>query len=362
MSFPTVKLLRFVTSYDYVVLTCECIFLLQTLWFLSVEVSEMRRERCAYLRSFWNLIDVAIVAVAFASLGFSVYRTVYFGGSAARATIVAAVEANRYVSLDRMAFGQLQYAIAMAVCVFLVWLKVFKYLSFNRTLLQLSQTLSRCAWDLVAFGLMFAIVFVAFAQLGYMLFGTENGDFRTYGDSLMTLLRTVLGDFDYVAIEKANRVLGPIYFVSYIFFVFFVLLNMFLAIINDTYAEVKSQPERGTELRVGEFVRLKVRMVGGCVVAGGRAVWRAVRVKVLGKRSLEKEIAETTVDDRNISDEEEQGDVVRMQDLSAMGRHQNATVATSMPLNGRTSGGLFLRDIFEPVAETHVDGDALRLS
>ena len=34
--------------------------------------------------------------------------------------------------------------------------------------------------------------------------------------------------------------LGPIYFHSDVFLVFFVLLNMILAIINDTYSEVKS--------------------------------------------------------------------------------------------------------------------------
>lgn len=71
---------------------------------------------------------------------------------------------------------------------------------------------------------MFLIVFVAYAQLGYILFGTENPDFRTYADSVLTLLRTVLGDFDYLAIERSNRILGPIYFITYIFFVFFVLL------------------------------------------------------------------------------------------------------------------------------------------
>lgn len=41
---------------------------------------------------------------------------------------------------------------------------------------------------------------------------------------MFTLLRTILGDFDYAEIERANRVLAPIYFLSYIFFVFFVLL------------------------------------------------------------------------------------------------------------------------------------------
>ena len=39
-----------------------------------------------------------------------------------------------------------------------------------------------------------------------------------------TLLRLILGDFNFYDLEAANRVLGPIFFLSYIFFVFFVLM------------------------------------------------------------------------------------------------------------------------------------------
>lgn len=42
--------------------------------------------------------------------------------------------------------------------------------------------------------------------------------------SSFTQFRIILGDFDYNSIDNANRVLGPIYFVTYVFFVFFVLL------------------------------------------------------------------------------------------------------------------------------------------
>jgi polycystin 2 len=58
--------------------------------------------------------------------------------------------------------------------------------------------------------------------------------------SRFTLFRIILGDFDFPTLEANSRVLGPIYFITYVFFVFFVLLNMFLAIINDSYSEVKS--------------------------------------------------------------------------------------------------------------------------
>ncbi len=80
------------------------------------------------------------------------------------------------------------------------------------------------AKDVAGFGVMFCIVFMAFAQLGYLLFGTQVKDFSQFSDAIFTLLRTILGDFDFHAIEQANRFLGPAFFLSYVFFVFFVLL------------------------------------------------------------------------------------------------------------------------------------------
>lgn len=74
---------------------------------------------------------------------------------------------------------------------------------------------------------MFSIVFVAYAQLGYIAFGNELEDFHTFSSAIFTLFRTILGEFDYLEIERANHILGPIYFMSYIFFVFFVLLVNF---------------------------------------------------------------------------------------------------------------------------------------
>ena len=49
-------------------------------------------------------------------------------------------------------------------------------------------------------------------------------DFSNFDDAIFTLLRTILGDFDFHAIEQANRFLGPVFFLAYVFFVFFVLL------------------------------------------------------------------------------------------------------------------------------------------
>ena len=53
--------------------------------------------------------------------------------------------------------------------------------------------------------------------------------------------------------------MGPIFFLAYVFFVFFVLLNMFLAIINDTYSEVKEEiaaQKNDFEVRYSKLIKL----------------------------------------------------------------------------------------------------------
>lgn len=57
-------------------------------------------------------------------------------------------------------------------------------------------------------------------------------------------LRILLGDFQFAELQQANCILGPAYFILYVFFIFFILLNMFLAIINDSYSEVKAEMSR----------------------------------------------------------------------------------------------------------------------
>ena len=142
---------------------------------------------------------------------------------------------------------------------------MFKYISFNKTMTQLSSTLSRVcysyilnftiktiiltflsvllmSWDLESclqlYFLLLLSLAIYFLELKYvfffhhfkfnfelfMMFIFQVKAFSNFDDAVFTLLRTILGDFDFHAIESANRFLGPIYFLSYVFFVFFVLL------------------------------------------------------------------------------------------------------------------------------------------
>uniref|UniRef100_Q13563-3 Isoform 3 of Polycystin-2 n=1 Tax=Homo sapiens TaxID=9606 RepID=Q13563-3 len=193
--FQPLKLIRYVTTFDFFLAACEIIFCFFIFYYVVEEILEIRIHKLHYFRSFWNCLDVVIVVL-------------------------------------------------------------FKFINFNRTMSQLSTTMSRCAKDLFGFAIMFFIIFLAYAQLAYLVFGTQVDDFSTFQECIFTQFRIILGDINFAEIEEANRVLGPIYFTTFVFFMFFILLNMFLAIINDTYSEVKSDlAQQKAEMELSDLIR-----------------------------------------------------------------------------------------------------------
>lgn len=251
-NFRTVKLIRYVTNFDYFVMACEGIFILFIVYYTIEEILEITKHKLQYFKSFWNVLDVIVIFLGYVAVVFNVYRAIKVGNLLE--TLLA--NNNQYANFESLGFWQTQFNNMVAVAVFFAWIKVFKYISFNKTMTQLSATLNNCAKDVGGFAVMFFIIFLAYAQLGYLVFGTQVRDFSTFEDAIFTLFRIILGDFDFHALEAANRVLGPIFFITYVFFVFFVLLNMFLAIINDTYAEVKSNiANQKSEFEIGDYFK-----------------------------------------------------------------------------------------------------------
>lgn len=250
--FRTLKLIRYVTTMDYFIMGCEGLFVLFLMYYTIEEAIEIRKHKTAYFKDFWNIMDLVVVLMGYVCVLFSVYRTMEVG----KLLSGLLKDKEQYANFEVLGYWQMQFNNLVAIAVFFAWIKVFKYISFNKTMTQLQNTLASCAKDIAGFAVMFFIIFLAYAQWGYLIFGTQVQDFSTYMDSIFTLFRIILGDFNFKEIEDANRILGPIFFITYVFFVFFVLINMFLAIINDTYAEVKADLEsRESEFEIGDYFK-----------------------------------------------------------------------------------------------------------
>ncbi|XP_017525492.2 polycystin-2-like protein 2 isoform X1 [Manis javanica] len=234
--FYSVKLLRYVSFYDYFIASCEITFCIFLIVFTTQEAKKMKEFKSAYFKSIWNWLELLLLVLCVMAIFFNSYCNIQIFlllGQMLKST-------EKYSDFHFLAYWHIYYNNIIAITIFFAWIKILKFINFNRTMSQLSSTLSRCIKDIVGFTIMFFIIFFAYAQLGFLVFGSQVDDFSTFQNSIFAQFRIVLGDVNFAGIQQANRILGPIYFITFIFFVFFVLLNMFLAIINNTYSEVKA--------------------------------------------------------------------------------------------------------------------------
>lgn len=300
--FQTVRLIRYVSSWDYFVAVCEVAFCIFILYYVVEEVLEIRIHRLHYFKCLWNCLDVLIVALSVVAIIMNITRTSMVGG------LLKGLLENHsaHPRFEPLADLQVQFNNVAAVIVFFSWVKFFKFININKTMSQLSGTMSRCAKDLVGFAIMFFIIFLAYAQLAYLVFGTQVNDFSTFQASIFTQFRIILGDFEFSEIEEANPLLGPVYFTTFIFFIFFILMNMFLAIINDTYSEVKADmSQQRSEMEMTDLIKkgcnkalMKLRLKKTAVddisdslrQAGGKLNFDKLRQDLKGKGHTDAEI------------------------------------------------------------------------
>ena len=252
-NFNTVKLLPLVSRADYFIMVIQIIYAVFTLYYVVEEVMEVCHIGLGvYVCNAWNQIDIMVLMLSIASQFINIYNTLMIDANLE----AVLAEPEEYADFQALALSSNLFTWSLGLCIFFAWVKLFKYVSFNKTMSQLSRTISRSSGDIGGFAVMFFIVFFAFAELGFLSFGTQLEDYQSLPTTVITLVRFILGDYSLPDLERANRVLGPLFFLIYVFFVFFVLLNMFLAIINDTYQVVKAEiKQEKDEFNMSDYLR-----------------------------------------------------------------------------------------------------------
>ncbi|XP_032590721.1 polycystic kidney disease 2-like 1 protein isoform X2 [Drosophila grimshawi] len=145
-------------------------------------------------------------------------------------------DADRYFdALDYVNYTYSLHRDSIGILLFFSWISLLKFMDFNPVLRTMGLAMHIASRDLGAFAIMFLIAFVAFANLGLLLFGGENVNFKDFPTAFITMVRMLVSDFDYFQLEEESQILGPIFFLTYVLLIFFVSMNMFLASIVMSY-------------------------------------------------------------------------------------------------------------------------------
>ncbi|KAL0236084.1 hypothetical protein GEMRC1_002666 [Eukaryota sp. GEM-RC1] len=154
--------------------------------------------------------------------------------------------------LEQVPFELLGYFIdrmmyALAVLAFLLVFKLFKFFRISHKLSVLIHVLAVAIPDILSFSVVFGVILVGFALMGHMSFGQDVFDFSTFKQSLMSLFRMLLTDFDYLALYKVDPIMGSFFLISFMSFGYYILMNFFIAIITDAFTLIRQAEDRYRE-------------------------------------------------------------------------------------------------------------------
>eukprot|EP00232_Nephroselmis_pyriformis_P001496 CAMPEP_0182913856 /NCGR_PEP_ID=MMETSP0034_2-20130328/38248_1 /TAXON_ID=156128 /ORGANISM="Nephroselmis pyriformis, Strain CCMP717" /LENGTH=1001 /DNA_ID=CAMNT_0025050585 /DNA_START=146 /DNA_END=3151 /DNA_ORIENTATION=+ len=229
----TFKVYRYVTYADTIIMGLELVFCAMIVWYTIEELVEINRQRWAYFKEAWNYLDWANLMIFYTVIGLRIASVLRIQGFDFESVTID------YVDFPVLGVFASQELNISSLNFFLMYFKIFKYLSAVPRMDSILVTVSAASFDLALFMVMAVCITFGFAAAFYVCFGATLFNYKTIGDCFGALTRALLGDFDYQELSDANRVMAPVLFYAYFVMVFFVLLNMFLAIINDSYAEVK---------------------------------------------------------------------------------------------------------------------------
>lgn len=119
-SFRTLKLIRYVTPFDYFIMACEAIFLLFLIYYSIEEFIEIKKHKLAYFKEFWNILDIVVILLGVVCVVFNLYRTVTVG----KLLKGLLDNPNQYANFEVLGFWQTQFNNIVAIAVFVSWVKV----------------------------------------------------------------------------------------------------------------------------------------------------------------------------------------------------------------------------------------------
>ncbi|XP_055877058.1 uncharacterized protein LOC106077240 isoform X2 [Biomphalaria glabrata] len=250
--FEPAMLLPYMTSAMLFQLVCEAVYMLFTLFFIVRELRNLFKAKMAYFLSFWNLVELGIIAMSLAAIVIYFYRLIMTNGLTEQ---FKETKGNGYVKFQYVGYWNEMFSYMIGFLIFLATLKFLKLLRFNKKISMLSATLENSARSLLHFGLIFTIVFMAFSQLFYVTYMCIEVNYASFLSTLISGVLMMMGNFDIHTMVMQVPILTQIIVLAYVITVSFIIINMFVSILNETFAAVREDVKKqGNDYEIVDFM------------------------------------------------------------------------------------------------------------
>lgn len=233
-------------------LICQLLFIIIVFVSILQEAYKVYRQRCAYFRNVWNLIEILQLASS------SMVVILYVFKSRLVLKKVLKLKQNPFVNVsfqDVIVWSEAENAV-LALTIFIATLKILRMIRFNSHVILLLQSFRRSKKLLVSYSLLFIVIFISYGMFGKLAFGRSLYRYSSLLRSVVTELLMALGGNMHVhEMQGFNQILGPLFAFSFVAVMSFIFVNFFVAILNDSYEDAKEHTDRNSEeYELGDFL------------------------------------------------------------------------------------------------------------
>ena len=217
---------------------CELVLLGFFLYFTYKQIKDAtNREFKEYLKDFWSLIEWLIVLTGFVSFALILVRL-----KAAQKVLEFFKETAGFGYMKLQTANECNQVLtySLGFCCFFGTLKILKMLRFNKNISYLGLTLKVCLSELMAFSIVFFIIWISFVQWMYLMYGNVLEGYSSFSKSMETAFQSMLGKNQIIGdFFKISPVIGPLIYAAYFLAIICFALNIFISIITDSFDEVR---------------------------------------------------------------------------------------------------------------------------
>ncbi|XP_056318345.1 polycystic kidney disease protein 1-like 2 [Danio aesculapii] len=249
-----VSLYNSVGSFISFLMASRVIYFLFVVYYMFLQGKLLKRQKWAYFRNKWNLLDMAIIILSWSSLSLFIQKTVqgnidiqYYQK-----------HKNQFPSFHDTAAVDATLRYVMAFLVLLGCVKLWHLLRLSPKLYVIASSLQRAWDDMSTLTVVIFIILLAYSLACNLIFGWELYSYRTLPDAFTAIFSLQIGIFNYDEVLNSNPALGAVIISSCVLIATFVVLSLFISIILMAVTEERENHQPSEEEETVELVMMKI--------------------------------------------------------------------------------------------------------
>ncbi|KAK7471881.1 hypothetical protein BaRGS_00035465 [Batillaria attramentaria] len=238
--FEPALLLPYVTTSFYIQVACEILYCLIIVFFIVRLLMVLVKEKAEFFYCFWNLVDLSIISLSISAIVIYFYRLYETKRLVQKFKDTQGVD---YINFQYVRYWNELFGYMVGWTVFLATLKFLPLIRFNEKMSLLGATLKKSSRSLIQFSV--------------------DIKYSSFISSVVSGVLMMMGKFEIYKLVMAEPVLALIFFFLFVTCVTFIIVNMFVSILNDTFSAVRRDKALKNDLAIISFMFDRIKRMAG---------------------------------------------------------------------------------------------------